>query len=425
MIDKRRIKNIANRIIFKYNLKVPIDLNLIVKDYCKYIETDNINEADGYTDLSTIPPTMYINNTIRYNPRVRFTIAHELGHILIPWHNGTTTYVDSKLRTKSLLDKNEAEADAFASELLLPTDWLKNQIGKYSDMQSLILNVMQESNTSFIATLRAIVKCMQQPMMFYYSLSEWDYWQVLATNSFDTFGCWVRESNNAHELFKLIDYCKDSEYIFDVNSYEVMCKQMISIPENLFDFNDSNFELLLNELSLGQPLKAVPFIDYIINNISNDYIVLIKLKDYKMRLICSKNIKQTIYPNNEDFFDFRNRLLNVYYSCENGDMDFGAIGDLFWLKLDKITIPNCDYSDPNTLLSEMIGEIYDSAMFDIIWRKANGVLGGSNNVKNKNNTEEFFELLFDRFRLKKELLPLTKHYKFKEFLINKIKQMNM
>lgn len=427
MIDLERIKNIANRISAKYNLKVPVDLNVIVNDCCKYIETDDTKKADGYTDLSTIPPTIYINNKIDYIPRVRFTIAHELGHIFIPWHNGSTTYTDSKSNTKRLIDKNEAEADAFASELLLPTTWVKEQIQKYRDMKSLISNVMQASNTSFIATLRAIISYIEQPVLIYYALPDWEYWQVLTNKSVNTFGFWYTESDNLVNYSKLIDYCKDEESSFNINSYEVMCKRLISLPTNIANIYDNlgdDLSLLFNELSSDQPIKILPFIDDIINSIKSNYIVLIKLKDYRLKFMHSKNIQQTIYPYNEDFLSFKNKLLNIYHNCKSGDISFGEIGDLFWLKVEQITIPVCSYSDPNTLLSDMIKSVYAPEMFDTIWRKINGVLGGTNNIKNKGTPDEFFELLFNRIRLKNELLPLTKHPRFKEFLINKIKQIS-
>jgi hypothetical protein len=63
--------------------------------------------------------------------RERFTLAHELGHILIPWHIGTVLVShidDGGASTSSEYREMEAEANRFAAELLLPTEWVRERI---------------------------------------------------------------------------------------------------------------------------------------------------------------------------------------------------------------------------------------------------------------------------------------------------------
>ena len=56
--------------------------------------------------------------------RQRFTIAHELGHLLLRHTKGYGVFnLDSK-------DVNEKEANIFAAELLIPSNMLKNDIRK-------------------------------------------------------------------------------------------------------------------------------------------------------------------------------------------------------------------------------------------------------------------------------------------------------
>lgn len=54
--------------------------------------------------------------------RQRFTVAHEIGHLLMgtTHSNSAITFEDS--------NEYEKEADCFASELLMPTDWLKKDL---------------------------------------------------------------------------------------------------------------------------------------------------------------------------------------------------------------------------------------------------------------------------------------------------------
>lgn len=70
-------------------------------------------------------PTIWVSNTISY-VRKRFTIAHEIGHIIIPWHRGTIVDdIDApNLSEKSKYWAMEAEANRFAAELLMPSAWV-------------------------------------------------------------------------------------------------------------------------------------------------------------------------------------------------------------------------------------------------------------------------------------------------------------
>lgn len=68
--------------------------------------------------------------------RIRFTIAHELGHFLL--HEGETVHFDGKrpgltlnlrgLEASNGTDDNEREANLFAAELLMPVKFLENDL---------------------------------------------------------------------------------------------------------------------------------------------------------------------------------------------------------------------------------------------------------------------------------------------------------
>ena len=123
-IDLERVRKIAQKVSEKYNLTVPVDLSVLIAAKCEYVEHKTLPVAiEAYTELDRNPPCINILSKI-YVRRKRFTIAHELGHIFIPWHNGVDT-LRANDDGNSLLDRNEMEANAFASELLLPEKWMK------------------------------------------------------------------------------------------------------------------------------------------------------------------------------------------------------------------------------------------------------------------------------------------------------------
>lgn len=72
---------------------------------------------------------------IRYNvshsvKRNRFTVAHEIGHLLLGHTSPCTRSNNSK-------EINEVEANQFAAELLMPLSFLKTEIKRYTTVDSL------------------------------------------------------------------------------------------------------------------------------------------------------------------------------------------------------------------------------------------------------------------------------------------------
>lgn len=133
---------LARRIINKHSLNVPIDLDKIVQEYAKLIyRRIPISGVDGVSINLKVPgkkPTIIVNSGL---PKTRqlFTLAHEFGHIIIPWHLGTIVddlYSESyKDFSYSLL---EQEANRFAAELLMPKDWILSEFkAKKNDLASL------------------------------------------------------------------------------------------------------------------------------------------------------------------------------------------------------------------------------------------------------------------------------------------------
>ncbi|MBD1362216.1 ImmA/IrrE family metallo-endopeptidase [Mucilaginibacter sp. ZT4R22] len=146
----------ARRIIKKHSLSVPFDLEELVKQYAKitYISIP-VEGVDGIclylkTPNKTPSVIVNVNSTTR---RQKFTLAHELGHIVIPWHLGN--FVDDIDENPNQLDNQywelEREANRFASELLMPFDWIYSLYKKNSDCNYLISQICERCGVSDIA----------------------------------------------------------------------------------------------------------------------------------------------------------------------------------------------------------------------------------------------------------------------------------
>lgn len=109
--------------------------------------------------------------------RRRFTIGHELGHFLLPWHRQTRfsctaenikdTTGDSKAARGQEM---EAEANAFASELLMPSGEFKKRLRSFGEPD--IAQVVELSalfDTSTEATARRFLYLSDYPVAFVFS----------------------------------------------------------------------------------------------------------------------------------------------------------------------------------------------------------------------------------------------------------------
>lgn len=179
MINRQvRAKKIANRLIKKSNLEVPVDIKDLIACYAE-VEEDSLIpfDYDAICVFDSKKPSITYNAT-RPEKRIRFTLAHELGHILIPGHkNSIACNTDRDYRsiydvpiqemTEELEEyfSKEREADAFAAELLMPEFWLKEIIKEESTYEDIICRITSEAKLSYVAISIAIKKHLEPGMV--------------------------------------------------------------------------------------------------------------------------------------------------------------------------------------------------------------------------------------------------------------------
>lgn len=90
--------------------------------------------------------------------RQRFTLAHELGHLLLPWHLGGAFACDTATDHPdfSPTANFEPEANRFAAELLLPSAWLDALISSRRDEKvgDLVRSVLGAGVSTWVASFR-------------------------------------------------------------------------------------------------------------------------------------------------------------------------------------------------------------------------------------------------------------------------------
>lgn len=127
------------------------------------------DDFDGVSLITDKGNRLAIINGNRDNERIRFTVAHELGHILM--HECTDFFI-SQARDK------ESEANRFASELLMPESAIRNQLVGLKMKQLITLKGYWHTSMSAIVErarrLNAIDEKKYTQMRIEFSRNHWN-----------------------------------------------------------------------------------------------------------------------------------------------------------------------------------------------------------------------------------------------------------
>ncbi len=163
-------ERLAQRLLARHKItKPPFDLEALVQNYAtlEYIEFPT--DADGLViGIGSKKKPEILINSKPYENRKKFTLAHELGHIIIPWHTGTIishTDTESDPHLEWEYSTMEGEANRFAAELLMPSKWLNNYSTNKQEIQNLILKTLELCETSLDSALIKIFNSITEPVI--------------------------------------------------------------------------------------------------------------------------------------------------------------------------------------------------------------------------------------------------------------------
>jgi hypothetical protein len=150
-------------VVERFGVTPPVDLQLVAKS-CADVEFDAIpGNCDGLVVGLHGPRDRPLILLDRNTPsrRQRFTLAHELGHVLLPWHLGdyvcdtSRWFADERYHAAAA----EVQANRFAAHLLVPSNWLHDLVARGGDRQVLpLLDAVGHADVSIpVACLRLIV----------------------------------------------------------------------------------------------------------------------------------------------------------------------------------------------------------------------------------------------------------------------------
>lgn len=159
-------EKMASRVLTIRKLTPPFDLDQLATEYgeLEYIPlpfgVDGITIGIG----SDTKPGILIN-TSAPTTRQKFTLAHEIGHILIPWHTGTIVSHLNPGEVDSAYMQMETEANRFAAELLMPSTWLIDEFQQAENVEQYFRSILAQAGTSKEATFNKILRPLAHPVV--------------------------------------------------------------------------------------------------------------------------------------------------------------------------------------------------------------------------------------------------------------------
>lgn len=139
----------------------PIDVEALARELAEVATKRFPINIDGLCldiGVAGVRPKIWVSETLGHQRR-RFTLAHEIGHILIPWHSGSI--VDDLEAEdghgRSEYYQMEGEANRFAAELLMPSDWASRICFETEHMRAAMRTIIEVADVSMSAAALRVI----------------------------------------------------------------------------------------------------------------------------------------------------------------------------------------------------------------------------------------------------------------------------
>ena len=161
-------QRVARLVSERLRLKTPVNLEKLAKQFAT-VERDKLpRDADAVVVYRTGSKPHIILNEEKPATRRRFTLAHEIAHVMIPWHLGTVACHTEWTVQFDDMDyaQTEAEANRFASELLMPRAWLRRRVRENKNLRSAFDAVFKAAGVSAQAVSMGLIQVLPPGYVF-------------------------------------------------------------------------------------------------------------------------------------------------------------------------------------------------------------------------------------------------------------------
>jgi len=183
---KNNPRKLALEILTNFGIDDPRDVTIEDVIYALNIplKYSKLTNCDGRIIHGEGKSLIVINDSIDFETRRNFTLAHELGHYLMHRNDliqhvddsASLAWFDTKNKTK--ISQQEIEANTFAAEILLPTHLFIEEVYKQPFDPNLIRSISDKYNVSRSSIIYRFVEMGNHPIcVFYTKDNKVSYWK--------------------------------------------------------------------------------------------------------------------------------------------------------------------------------------------------------------------------------------------------------
>lgn len=122
--------------ILAHQSQLPIKIGAIAKEFGAVVKSATLDTGISGEIKNTDGEIIIRINRHDSKPRQRFTLAHEIGHLLLHRDRIGDGIVDDILYRSNLSDTLEAQANRIAADLLMPFHLIEMSLAKYKDLDN-------------------------------------------------------------------------------------------------------------------------------------------------------------------------------------------------------------------------------------------------------------------------------------------------
>ena len=415
-------RKFASKIVESKNLIPPIDPAQIIKSYgIEIIEEENQLGIEAFSELGEFPQ-ITINTEFTFPARRKFTLAHELGHIIIPWHNGDIKCDTDKpyniIRGQKLLDTQELEANIFASELLMPHNWIRQQItSSQGTFQSVLNTIRDRAQTSVMACLYALEEVLPSGNLYYVKKDNTDYWKKFSSQR----TCTTELYGSLESRIELLEQIYEKKEHFNVSQYEIIYYKLLPCPEpttirQIYEASEDIVECI-NIISDYEPQKAVFFFKDLLNALDDVYCCLIYENDKFSRSVSHENSRLNKYCS---------EYANLIYTLDYNKLSYWVMVikkyKFVFVKEEPLNVVCVKTVEPNALLRLIVKELYVDN-YRTMLQRINGIVSNVNSRFKDGDERFFYNVIRYRFAGDSDMVEFFNHPDFNTYVINKIRAM--
>ncbi len=424
------VHNLAKRKIKQLELTPPINMEEVIHSLnIEIVEESNQYGIEAYSELGDNLRIVINPEMTYYKQRRNFTLAHELGHIFIPWHNGDLkcNFEDNyiKVSGKRLLDTQEMEANIFASDFLMPQEWLNREIENNRDapFDKLVEVIASRANTSIMASFYALEQVLPSGYNYFVKRDTSEWWSFFTSHNTYTVN-WFSYNEDRMNFFENLSTQKE---LFRIGPYEIVLYKMISCPSkielrNEMERNGGSIGTLIESITEGYRLRILPFLDVVLDAITNNkYIAFLFQNDDLVRSFYSEKSPLRRIYGTMGYEAIHKIVISYGFDFQSIDLENDMV--LLYISEKKFEMPKYTYTDPNILLRQICDNNgYDRRMLQSV----NGVMAAANSMYGEEySDEELYNWCKYKFITDSFYKVLLEDEDFDRYIVNKIKSMKL